>query len=159
MERDSGSFSKLKKMVVGDQEKIVDLGRGQKVSNHLDAWLQAHSKLKTPRLKDFTTFYFFKLIIFFFIETSYFEILDYHFQKQKQSILYISYFYPEETKIILKHKYNTAGKTIREMLYRFPISIYMIFSRMQHPQTLAALMYLRSFGNKKKQPCLSTGTF
>ncbi len=32
------------------------------------------------------------------------------------------------------------------MLYRFPISIYMIFSRLRHPQTLAALVHLRSFG-------------
>lgn len=43
------------------------------------------------------------------------------------------------------------------MLYRFPISIYIIFSRLWHPQTLAALVHLRSFG--EKQPGLSTGTF
>lgn len=31
------------------------------------------------------------------------------------------------------------------MLYRFPISIYIIFSRLWHRQTLAALVHLRSF--------------
>lgn len=36
------------------------------------------------------------------------------------------------------------------MLYRFPISIYMIFSRLQHPQTLAALAQLRSFGKGRE---------
>lgn len=37
------------------------------------------------------------------------------------------------------------------MLYRFPISIYMIFSRLQHPQTLAALAQLRSFGKGREE--------
>lgn len=32
------------------------------------------------------------------------------------------------------------------MLYRFPISIYIIFSRLRHPQTLAASVHWRSFG-------------
>lgn len=39
------------------------------------------------------------------------------------------------------------------MLYRFPISIYIIFSRLQHPQTLAALVHLRSFREKNSPVC------
>ena len=115
-------------------------------------------KLKTPRLKDFTAFFFiFRLLI----SKSKTHILSFSKKRKEKSKVFFTFFHPEETKSILKHKYNTAGRTIREMLYRFPISIYMIFSRLRHPQTLAALVHLRSFGGEKKtqQPCLSTGTF
>lgn len=100
-------------------------------------------KLKTPRLKDFTAFFIFRLLI----SKSKTHILPF-----KKSKVFFTFFHPEETKSFFKHKYNTAGRTIRETLYRFPISIYMIFSRLRHPQTLAALVHLRSFGRKKHSP-------
>lgn len=98
-------------------------------------------KLKTPRLKDFTAFFIFRLLI----SKSKTHILSFS-KKKKRARYSLHFFHPEETKSFFKHKYNTAEKTIREMLYRFPISIYMIFSRLRHPQTLAALAHLRSFG-------------
>lgn len=104
-------------------------------------------KLKTPRLKDFTAFFFFFFSIFrLLISKSKTHILSFSRKKKTRYSLQFFFFHPEETKSFSKHKYKTAGKTIREMLYRFPISIYMIFSRLRHPQTLAALAQLRSFG-------------
>ena len=102
-------------------------------------------KLKTPRLKDFTAFFFIFRLLFRNL-----RLIYYHFQKSK---VFFTFFHPEETKSFFKHKYNTAGRTIREMLYRFPISIYIIFSRLRHPQTLAALVHLRSFGKKNSPVC------
>lgn len=93
-------------------------------------------KLKTPQVKDFTAF--------FNIQTSFFKprLIHYHFQKKKAMYSLCCFFSSWGDRIIFKH--STAGKTIREMLYRFPISIYIIFSRLRHPHTLAALVHSRS---------------
>ena len=100
-------------------------------------------KLKTPRLKDFTAFLIFRLLI----SKSKTHILSFSKKKARYSL---HFFILRRQNHFFKHKYNTAGRTIREMLNRFPISIYIIFSRLQHPQTLAALVRLISFWN---QPC------
>lgn len=99
---------------------------------------------KPSRLKDFTAFLFIFRLLFRNLRLVYRYCLK---RRKKHCTLYI-FFHPEETKpFFLKH--STAGKTIREMLYRFPISIYIIFSRLRHPRTLAALVHLRSSGKKK----------
>lgn len=101
---------------------------------------------KPPQVKDFTAY--------FHIPTSFFQnlrLIHYHFQKEESNVflmlLFSFSFSSWEDKIIFKH--SSAGKTIREMLYRFPISIYIIFSRLRHPHTLAALVHSRSSEKNK----------